>query len=105
MPPRSKGLGYAGFLILIGCFLLIRPLIEHLESSSEAMLRRHIGAAVFATAGVLTFGLAAFLDKKSGPEVFSKSAWSSEILDSQHIMLYLPLRLIGVLYFALSFIF
>lgn len=105
MPPRSKGLGFAGLLILIGCFLAIRPLIEHLENSSEEILRRHIGAAVFSTAGILTFGLAAYLDKKSGPSAFSKSAWTSEFWESQHIMLYLPLRLIGVIYFALSFIF
>ncbi len=105
MLPRSKGLGFAGLLILIGCFLSIRPLVEHLDGSPEAILRRHIGAAVFGAAGVLTFGFAAYLDRKSGPSVFSMRAWSSELLESQHIMLYLPLRLVGVLYFALSFIF
>lgn len=102
---RSKGLGFAGLLILIGCFMIIRPLIEHLESGPEEVLRRHVNAVVLATAGILTFGLAAYLDKKSGLEVFTKRAWTNELLESQHIMLYLPLRLVGVIFFAASFLF
>ena len=94
-----------GLLILCGCFLVLRPLAEAFIHEPEAALRRHLGALVFATAGVLTFCAAAVLDRRSGVDVFSKVAWTSQLMESQHIMLFQPLRLVGVVYFVASFLF
>jgi hypothetical protein len=105
MNPRSKGLGFLGYLILLACFLVVRVAFESVLHESDSELNRHINAAVLAIAGVLTFALAVRLDQTNGIKVFSVSAWTSGFFESQHIMLYLPLRAIGVIYFAASFFF
>jgi hypothetical protein len=44
--------------------------------------------------------IAAIQDKKTGIDIKSKSAWTTDILESQHICFYIPLRLAGLILFC-----
>lgn len=57
---------------------------------------------LFALSGGITFAIGVLQDKKAGIEVFSRKAWTSEMMDSQHLFFYMPLRLVGILALVLS---
>lgn len=99
---QNKGYGIAapGFVVL--GFLILRPLLESLLGRDYSGLHHHLNAAVLAFAGVASFFLAAHLDKKSGIDVFCKYAWSEGFLESKHSIVYLPLRVVGVLFVFIS---
>ena len=99
---RFKGYGYTVWFIVLGAFFVFRPLFENFLHGSEETLRHDINAAVLAVSGVMTFLVGAYGDKRSGIDVFSKSAWTSDIMFSQHICFSLPMRLFGVVLMVIS---
>jgi hypothetical protein len=99
---RFKGYGYSVWFIVLGAFLVLRPIFESLTHSSEDALRRHLNAAILAASGAIIFLIAARADKKAGIDVFSRSAWTSDIMLSQHVCFSVPMRLFGVLLLLVS---
>ncbi len=85
--------------------MIIRPLFESIFGRGTDSLHNQTNTVVLSISGILTFLIAARLDKKSGIDVYSKSTWKSHFFESQHIVLYLPLRVVGVVLFLTSFLF
>ena len=52
--------------------------------------------------GVVTLIIAAVQDKRAGIDVFGRPAWTTEIMESQHIFFYLPIRLVAVIFLLAS---
>lgn len=95
MNPRFKGFG--SFLIFVPVLLYIplRALIGNWEEvHRSAVLSIHL-----AISGVLLFVIAAIQDKRAGIDVWSKHAWTSGLLESQHICFHVPLRLAAAVVF------
>jgi len=102
---RFKGYGYSVWFIVIGGFLIVRPLFETFGGGSEDAMRRHINGAVLAISGALTFFIATRADRKNGIEVFSKEAWTSDLMMSEHVCFNVPMRLFGVALLVISLFF
>jgi hypothetical protein len=102
MNPRFKGLGFLLLLVPVLSYIPLRAFIGDYEET-------HRSAAVsvsLAVSGALILAIAAFQDKKSGIEVWSANAWTSGLLESQHICFHIPLRLAGaILLFASGTVF
>jgi hypothetical protein len=102
---RFKELGHAAWIILVGAFLVLRPLFEYFSREQEDLMKKHINGAALLVAGLLTFLIVARADKKNGIEVFSRRAWTSDLLLSQHLCFSIPMRLFGVVLIGASLFF
>ncbi len=98
MNPRFKGLGKVIFLVPLLLTILLRMIFGDEESSNRAIYL----CAIMNLTGIITFGIAVAQDKKTGIDPFSRKAWTSELLESEHIFLHLPLRLVGLLALLVS---
>lgn len=105
MQIQAKGYGWLVPIILIASFLVVRPLLETIYGRDFPELRSRIYGIVLAASGVISFGFAAYLDRKSGIDIFRLSAWTSSAFESQHTFFTMPLRLVAVVMVALSLIF
>ena len=91
--------------IVLGSFILVRPLLELFVTGPHYALRRHVDGAVLAIAGAATFWFAVRADRKNGIEVFSKRAWTSDLMVSAHVCFNMPMRLFGIALFLVSLLF
>jgi len=96
---RFNGLG---FLVLILPVVLYIP-IRAIAGEAVGTHRGIVFFIEFILSGALLFAIAALQDKKIGIDVLSPSAWTSRLLDSQHISFYIPLRLAGIIMVLGSF--
>jgi hypothetical protein len=93
MNPRFKGLGFFLLLVPVLLFIPIRAIAGDLEDT-------HRNIVLFITlflSGTVIFMIAAIQDKKVGISAFSRNAWTTEIMESQHICFHIPLRMAGVI--------
>jgi hypothetical protein len=97
MNPRFKGLGKVIFLVPLLLAILLRMFTEEEESNRGTFL-----CVLFALSGVITLVVGLLQDKNTGIDVFSRKAWSSELMESQHLFFYMPLRLVGILALVFS---
>lgn len=97
MNPKFQGLGYAPLLIIIGAFLVLKPLFSSFATGSEDEIRQSTNAAVLVLSGVLTLFLTAWSDRKTETKFFSLRTWTTEIGESHDICFYVPMRIVGAL--------
>jgi hypothetical protein len=85
---NSEFRGFGRFLLLVPVVVNIpmRMIVGPWEESHRAA----IVALCLAVSGVFTVAIVAALDKKSGIDVYSRHAWTTGIMESQHIFLFLP---------------
>jgi len=102
---RFRGYGYTvpGFLVL--GFLLLRPVFEHFAGPNDELWRRQLNGGVVMLAGILSLAVGLWADKRDGQSVYSPAGWISELFDSRHTCLGLPMRLVGILLVIASFLF
>lgn len=99
---KFKGRGYLPWFILPGVFLVLTPVYGWLRGSSALPVDEHLGAVALAITGVMSFWLAAVGDRKVGIDVFSREAWTSNLLESPHVCFNLPMRLFSLLMLVVS---
>lgn len=98
MNSRFKGLGKVIFLVPLLLAILLRMFAgEEDESNRGAFL-----CILFALSGTVTLVIGVLQDKKTGTEAFSRKAWTSDLMESQHLFFYMPLRLVGIVALVLS---
>ncbi|HRE79693.1 MAG TPA: hypothetical protein PLN52_01535, partial [Opitutaceae bacterium] len=73
-------------------YIPLRVLTGALEEDHRGAV---LGLSLMLSATII-FVVAMVGDRKSGIEVWSRRAWTSELLESQHICFHVPLRLAGV---------
>ncbi len=93
MNPRFKGLGFLLVLVPVLSYIPLRAIVGGWEETHRSVVL----CISLAVSGALVFAIAAIQDKKSGITAWSRSAWTSSLLESQHICFYVPLRLAGVI--------
>jgi hypothetical protein len=98
MNPRFKGLGFLFLLVPVLSYIPLRALVGDWEETHRSIVL-FISLAV---SGAIIFVIATIQDKKIGISTFSGRAWTSDFLVSQHICLYVPLRLGGIVFLAAS---
>ena len=98
MNPRFQGFGKALILVPILSYIPLRTLVGDFEESHHAL----VVSLSLLVSGVLTLAIAAAHDKKAGIDVFSREAWSSGLMESQHIFFYLPIRVVGAILLTAS---
>ena len=98
MNPRFKGLGKVIFLLPLLLAILLRMVLGDEDEHSRPVFL----CILFALSGAITIGIGAIQDKKAGIDIFARKAWTSEVLESQHIFFYVPLRIAGLVALVVS---
>jgi hypothetical protein len=98
---RFKGYGFLLFLVPTLLLVIIRLVAGDLEDSHRALLT----GVDLLLSGLILFLIATRLDRKVGIEVWSRTAWTTALFESQHVCWDIPLRLVGVVLFIAGAIF
>ena len=93
MNPRFKGFGFLLFLIPVLSYIPLRLIVGDWEESHHSAV---VSISLLVSC-VIMFFAAASLDRKAGIDAFSRPAWTSELMESQHICFHIPLRLAAVI--------
>lgn len=105
MQIQAKGYGWLVPIVVIASFLVVRPLVEVIYGRDFPEARSLINGIVLSVSGIVLFGCAAYLDRRSGINVFRRPAWTSKAFESQHTLFGMPLRLVAIILVVLSLIF
>ena len=93
MNPRFMGLGRALILVPVLSYIPLRAIVGDLEES-----HRNVALSLsLLVSSLIILAFAAFQDKKTGIDLRSKHAWTTGLMESQHIFFYLPIRLVGAI--------
>src|SRR5687768_14135329 len=93
---RFKGYGHTVWFIAIGAFFIVPPIIRAIFSGPEEVERKHIIGTVLALCGAIIFWIGARADSRNGVDVFSRHAWTSDLMLSEHVCFNVPMRLFGI---------
>ena len=91
MDMRFQGFGRALIVVPVLSYIPLRWIIGDLEDTHHALV---VGISLIVSA-IVTLAIAWVLDKRAGLDLLTTPAWTSRLLDSQHIFLYVPIRLVG----------
>lgn len=92
MNPSFQGLGKALILVPVLSYIPLRIFVGAWEESHRSAV---LCLSLIVT-GVVTLAIAAVQDKKAGLSMLSRDAWTTRLMESQHIFFYLPIRLVGL---------
>ena len=92
--------GFGKFLMLIPVltYVPLRVFVESWEESHRSLVL----SLVLLVSAVVTLAIAATQDRKSGLEVFSRRAWTTDLMESQHLFFHLPIRIVGAAWLVAS---
>lgn len=88
-------------LVPVLSYIPLRMFVESWEESH----RNLVLALDLLISGIITLAIAVTQDRKVGIEVFSRRAWTSELMESQDIFFHVPIRLAGVVMLITSCVF
>jgi hypothetical protein len=98
MNPRFQGFGRFVGVIPALSYIPLRVFLDDWEESH----RLAAASLCLLVSALITFAIAAIEDKKVGIDVFTRPAWSANLMESHHIFYYLPIRIVAVLMFIAS---
>ena len=91
MNTRFQGFGRALIAVPVLSYIPLRFVIGDLEDTHHALVA---GISLIVSA-IITLVIASVLDGRTGLNIWTKPAWTSRLLESQHIFFYVPVRLAG----------
>lgn len=95
MNPRFKGCGLLFWIVLPVSYIPLRMLLEASGNGQMKNNRPVIISLSLAVSGTVLFLVAALQDKRAGIDPLDKSAWTSQLFESQHICFHIPMRLVA----------